>query len=76
MPIYEFECCDCHKTFDKLCSIKEDLTRITCAHCNGNNIRKKVSAFSTSGNRTSHELGGSGSSCSSCSSGSCSSCNH
>ncbi|MDD3147059.1 MAG: zinc ribbon domain-containing protein, partial [Candidatus Riflebacteria bacterium] len=55
MPIYEFECCDCHKTFDKLCSIKEDLTQITCCNCNSKNIRKKMSAFSTSGNRTSLE---------------------
>ncbi|MDD2998207.1 MAG: zinc ribbon domain-containing protein [Erysipelotrichia bacterium] len=77
MPIYEFECCDCHKSFDKLCSIRDDLTQVTCAHCESKNVKKKMSAFSTSGNRTSLDLAESGgSSCSSCSSGSCSTCNH
>ena len=28
MPIYEFECNECHKTFEKLCSMKEDLTQV------------------------------------------------
>lgn len=77
MPIYEFVCSDCNKSFDKLCSLKDDLSKVRCEYCESQNIRKKMSAFATTGNRdeNSHESHG-GSSCSSCSSGSCSSCGH
>ncbi|MDN5279179.1 MAG: hypothetical protein PWR01_3144 [Clostridiales bacterium] len=78
MPIYEFLCRDCGKTFDKLCSLKDNLEEVTCKHCSAKNVVKKMSSFSTSGNRTSFDFGDSSgsSSCSSCSSGSCTTCNH
>ena len=75
MPIYEFICSNCNKSFDKLCSLKDDLSKIRCEFCESQNIKKKMSAFATSGNRDEHDHQG-GSSCSSCSSGSCSSCGH
>lgn len=78
MPIYEFQCRKCGKTFDKLCSLKDNLEDIVCVHCSAKNVVKKMSSFATSGQRTSFDFNGSegGSSCSSCSSGSCSTCNH
>lgn len=81
MPIYEFHCPSCGKNFDKLCSVKDNLTDIECVHCSHRNVIKKMSSFATSGQRTSLDFnenggGSTSSSCSSCSSGSCSSCNH
>ncbi|HAE38097.1 MAG TPA: zinc ribbon domain-containing protein [Candidatus Riflebacteria bacterium] len=75
MPIYEFFCNNCSKTFDKLCSLKDDLSKLRCEYCESQNIKKKMSSFATSGNRDEHDHQSS-SSCSSCSSGSCSSCGH
>jgi len=72
MPIYEFHCEDCGKNFDKLCSMKENLADINCKHCASSHVVKKMSSFSTAGNRNNLQLGES--SCSSCSSGSCSTC--
>ena len=72
MPIYEFHCDDCGKNFDKLCSIKDNLDDVTCKYCSGNNVKKRVSSFATTGNRNNLQLGES--SCSSCSSGTCSTC--
>lgn len=86
MPIYEFECNECHKTFEKLCSMKEDLSQIACEFCNKKNVRKKMSSFATGGQRNTLDLGGhshehshshshsDGCSCGSCSSHDCSCC--
>ncbi len=80
MPIYEFYCSDCKKAFDVLCSMKTDLSTITCDTCHGKNVRKKVSSFATSGDTKTLDLGGGdsggGHSCGSCSSPSCGSCGH
>ncbi len=83
MPIYEFECNECHKTFEKLCSMKEDLSKIACEYCKKTNVRKKMSSFATGNQRNSLDLGGGhshehshsdGCSCGSCSSHDCSCC--
>jgi putative FmdB family regulatory protein len=42
LPIYEYECEDCRKTFEVFLSVKaKPVTQ--CRHCNGTNIRKLVS---------------------------------
>ena len=85
MPIYEFECNECHKSFEKLCSMKEDLSQISCEYCHVKNVKKKMSSFATGNQRTSFDLGGGhshehshshsdGCSCGSCSSHDCSCC--
>lgn len=81
MPIYEFYCSDCNKAFDVLCSMKSDLSSITCDTCQGKNVSKKVSSFATSGGTKTLDLGGGseqggGHSCGSCSTHSCGSCGH
>lgn len=80
MPIYEFECNECHKTFEKLCSMKEDLSQVPCEYCHAKNVKKKMSSFATGNQRTSLDLGGGSSHEHShsggCSCGSCSSHSH
>ncbi len=81
MPIYEFECNECHKTFEKLCSMKEDLSQVPCEYCHVKNVKKKMSSFATGNQRTSLDLGGhsdehSPSHSGGCSCGSCSSHSH
>ncbi len=89
MPIYEFECNECHKTFEKLCSMKEDLSQVPCEYCKAKNVKKKMSSFATGnagrnslningggcdcGHEHSHSHGG-GCSCGSCGSHHCSDC--
>ena len=85
MPIYEFECNECHKVFEKLCSMKEDLSRVPCEFCHKKNVRKKMSSFATGSQRNSLQLSGGdshehshshsdGCSCGSCHSHDCSCC--
>jgi len=83
MPIYEFFCEECKKDFDVLCSLKTDLSTVSCELCSGKKVHKKVSAFARGGSSKSMDLGGghdhsSGSSCGSCSTHSCGSgsCGH
>ena len=83
MPIYEFYCSDCKKTFDLLLSMKADLTQVTCTHCESRQVSKKVSNFATGSSGKTFDLSepsggdsGGGSGCGSCSSHSCGSCSH
>lgn len=87
MPIYEFECNECHKTFEKLCSMKEDLSQVPCEYCKAKNVKKKMSSFATGNTRNTLNVGGGcdcghehshshgdGCSCGSCGSHHCSDC--
>ena len=38
MPIYEYECRDCHQRFDKLQSFNDEPIRV-CPHCGGETRR-------------------------------------
>jgi|Deesub1362A_J573_1020465.scaffolds.fasta_scaffold00253_6 putative FmdB family regulatory protein len=52
MPIYEYECMDCKKTFSLLQSVSASEEDTECSHCGSGNVRKKISLFacSTAGN--------------------------
>ncbi|MFZ2956346.1 MAG: zinc ribbon domain-containing protein [Candidatus Ozemobacteraceae bacterium] len=86
MPIYEFVCADCQKSFDLLLSMRADLSAVTCMHCSGTHVSKKVSNFATSGSTKTFDMsepsgGGdshshSGGGCGSCSTHSCGTCSH
>jgi putative FmdB family regulatory protein len=71
MPIYEYMCMKCNKEFEYLV-IGNDIS-VTCPECDGNNVRRQMSAcsFKSDGNYSSSS-GSSG--CSSCSSNNCSTC--
>ena len=48
MPIYEYTCCDCGNSFEKLLkSGSEAAAGLTCPACSSTNIEKKLSAFAT-----------------------------
>ena len=62
MPNYDFECQDCHKTFEIRATIKEmEEGKISCVKCKSKKIKRIFNGFG---------VGSGGSSCSFCSSGS------
>ncbi len=46
MPIYEYTCHDCSRTFARLQKIGADSNRITCPTCQSNKVERQVSTFS------------------------------
>jgi putative FmdB family regulatory protein len=71
MPIYEYHCQDCQADFEMMRSMQDADAATVCTHCQGTNIKRKLSLFNaTSSGRA---LTGNNS-CSSCSGGSCSTC--
>lgn len=54
MPIYAFECQECHKRFDELIRNATDLADIRCPECGSEEVRREVTAPSLGGgNQTS-----------------------
>jgi putative FmdB family regulatory protein len=70
MPIYEFVCRACDRTFETLVRLGRE-GEVVCPSCGGREIRKLHSSFGIGGG--SSRLKNSGS-CTSCSSKSCSTC--
>ena len=48
MPIYEYNCQDCSKTFEKIIWKSED-KEVSCPYCQGKNTIRVLSAFSKGG---------------------------
>jgi putative FmdB family regulatory protein len=38
MPVYDYVCNDCHKTFEQSLTLKQHEGRIQCPHCGGTNV--------------------------------------
>jgi len=75
MPNYDFECQDCHESFEVRTTIKEmEESKISCVKCKGKNIKRIFNGFGFCTGKTSSSVSSSPNSCSSCSSGSCSTC--
>jgi len=75
MPNYDFECQDCHKTFEIRVTIKEmEEGKISCVKCKGKNIKRIFNGFGVCTGKTFSSMISSSSSFRSCSSGSCSTC--
>ena len=73
MPIYEYECLDCGRRFEKLL-LKLD-AQISCPDCGGRNAAKRPSLFSSPGGKKAADFASSGSgSCAGCTSRNCGSC--
>ncbi|NUQ38068.1 MAG: zinc ribbon domain-containing protein [Caldilineales bacterium] len=53
MPIYEFDCQDCHSGFEKLVRGFSAIGSVTCPQCGGQQVQKRLSTFA------SHVAGGS-----------------
>jgi putative FmdB family regulatory protein len=68
MPIYEFHCDHCGKSFELLCRMGEDESKIECPNCGSCGVKRLVSRFSA------HGVKGGSKSCSPSCSGTCSTC--
>jgi putative FmdB family regulatory protein len=78
MPIYEYSCSDCQRTFEKRRAISQADAEIACPECGGVHTRRGLSrfaAFSKGNGGNSHAVAGSGG-CDGCGSQSCGSCRH
>lgn len=45
MPIYEFECKKCHKTFEKLLKRMDEKAKEPCPECGSKETARKLSVF-------------------------------
>lgn len=48
MPIYEYECNQCGKTFDFFHRTQSDSETVRCPECGASNVQRLLSTFSTS----------------------------
>lgn len=46
MPIYEFACSDCDKSFEELVSISK-IDEVVCPSCGSQKVKKKMSTFAS-----------------------------
>lgn len=68
MPMYEFTCQDCEKTFEELIFTASDENEVSCPSCHSAKVAKQLSAFSVGGSDAGYggaDFGGG------CSTGSC-----
>jgi putative FmdB family regulatory protein len=47
MPIFDFECLSCGRSFDKLVRSSEAVSLVTCPECASENVKKKLSLFAS-----------------------------
>ncbi|HEX3074661.1 MAG TPA: zinc ribbon domain-containing protein, partial [Ignavibacteriales bacterium] len=48
MPIFEYQCNDCKKTFDVLHKSLSNMEEVKCPSCGSSNYKKLLSTFSAS----------------------------
>lgn len=65
MPIYEYRCEDCGKTFDKFVRSISAEFRVICPKCGSERCHKNISLFGTTGAQETSSAS-SATSCSSC----------
>ncbi len=78
MPIYEYDCADCEKRFEKRRSMSQADDEIACPECSSIDTSRGLSmfaAFSRGNGGMSRAVSGS-SGCARCGSHSCGSCSH
>lgn len=49
MPLYEYRCEDCGRTFEKIRRIADTDRAMKCPHCESKAIKRLLSAFTTGG---------------------------
>ena len=67
MPLYEYICSDCGNEFEKMMRFDQAGERPRCPRCAGEDTRKKLSMFSSSGSQS--DAGASSGGCGSSSGG-------
>ena len=46
MPVYDYVCLDCHKSFEKVLTLSEhDKDKIVCPRCGSKKVEQEVVAF-------------------------------
>jgi putative FmdB family regulatory protein len=46
MPVYDYVCNDCHKSFEQTLTIREhDGSQIECPHCHSTNVQQEAASF-------------------------------
>ena len=46
MPVYDYVCNDCHKTFERILTLHEhDSEQMRCPHCGSKKIEQEAAAF-------------------------------
>jgi putative FmdB family regulatory protein len=46
MPVYDYHCQDCHKSFEQTLTLHQhDKSQTRCPHCGSKNIEQEVAAF-------------------------------
>lgn len=74
MPLYEYECQDCHQVFETIRLMNQADEPIPCAACGGQHTRRKLSLFfAESGGKA---VAGTSTACNTCSGGNCSHCGY
>jgi putative FmdB family regulatory protein len=49
MPLYEFECQECHGKFDALVRSFSAADDVACQECSSSNVKRLISTFAVSG---------------------------
>ena len=47
MPLYEFQCTECHSTFEELVRVSAPAADVACPKCGSRHVRRKVSTFAS-----------------------------
>jgi putative FmdB family regulatory protein len=71
MPIYEYQCQDCHADFEIIRPMKDADSIAVCNKCQSQNTKRRISMFNASSNGRSIADGGG---CSGCAGGACNTC--
>jgi putative FmdB family regulatory protein len=46
MPVYDYHCSDCNKSFEQTLTLHQhDGNQIRCPHCGGKNIEQEAASF-------------------------------
>jgi len=45
MPVYDYVCNDCHKSFELVLTLKEHDDQIVCPKCGSKNVEQEMAAF-------------------------------
>jgi len=45
MPVYDYICHDCNKTFEEVLTLQEHEKTVTCPHCGSKKVEQEVAAF-------------------------------
>jgi putative FmdB family regulatory protein len=65
MPLYEYHCRNCDRSFEMLRRMTDDDTDVRCPHCGSDQVERELSAFASFAPDGSGASSGSGPSCSS-----------